>query len=516
MQSSFSFELDGEPVLVSGEPVHRTLASFLDDLGKGRDRRFHAPDPWQGGAPALLLDADAHSRPVLRSVDSGLLLLPALAGRRLWTAEGLARASDRGHPHPAVALLDTHRDLTTNWPARAQVLTALVEAWHRADLVSSSQLTEHFDACLSRQVSYPGLRDLGLSVVTEAARDPAVRHEAFPALKEETVAGPEEISYVDAGKRRFYRPLTQADLAKLLVQFPKATLVGGSTGLSWGEWTPGPGGGCLISLEGVAELRRVFEQEDRWLIGAAAPLTAVVEALGGSFPPLAKAARRVATRPIRNRSTLGGCLASARPDDPLAPVLFALDAVVRTTSLDGERDIPVARFFEGNGRTNLRPGEFISQILLPRFTTEKLKTRGGVIRICDGYLAAPRRAHSPGGLSAGFAVEMDADSRVTQAILAYSGVADRPVRAREVEKALVGRTWSEETVLSLLSRLNQEIESASSPAGRAALAALSANEQEYRRQLVITLLQKFFYQYPIPGRPARDLGVIGEWLSPFS
>ena len=93
------------------------------------------------------------------------------------------------------------------------------------------------------------------------------------------------------------------------------------------------------------------------------------------------------------------------------------------------------------------------------------------------------------------------------AVLAYSGVGDRPLRARETEKNLVGKTWDERTVIGALQALDKEIEVSRDDelAGRA-----------YRRQVVITLFQKFFYQHSLPGDAgvvARELGVIGEMLA---
>ncbi|MCB1086906.1 MAG: FAD binding domain-containing protein, partial [Verrucomicrobiae bacterium] len=499
-------------IRVSREPVFRTLADFLDGEGYGREGRYRRSDPWQGGAPLLLLDSDTRSKPVLRSIDAGLTLLAAVSGRKLWSAEGLSRDAERGKPHPAVTLLEGQPDLVASWRSRAQVLTALVEAWHRTDLESPGQWTDQLDGCLSRLVSYPALRDLGTALMKRDRNEVAA--EGFASLLAGDLPEPEEFSYVDSLKNRFYRPHTLVDLAKLLVQFPTATLVGGSAGLAQFGERSGTDWSCLISLEGIGDLRTVYDRKNQWLIGSATSLTAVQEAIGALYPALAKAIRRQATRPIRNRATLGGCLTSARPDDEIAPILMALDAMVRVISMDGERDIPVARFFEGTGKTNLRPGEFVADVILPQFSVEGLKARGAALRLCDSYLAAPRRTLAPGGMAAAFAVELDPDSRVTQAFLAYSGVSDRPVRAREAEKALVGKSWSEETVVGLLSRVSQEIESFASGPGKTFRASLTDSEQEYRRQLVITLLQKFFYQYPYPGKTATELGVIGEYLAP--
>ncbi len=532
MQSSFTFELDGESLRVDGEPVNRTLAEHLHRRGFGRENRFHRADPWLGGAPLILLDMDGRGRPALRSVDSALIPLPAAAGRRFWSAEGLVRRAGRGEIHPAFALVDSHPELECSWAGRARILTALFEGYYRPDLQLAGQLNDQLDGCLSRTAHYGALRDVAAELFAEAQQR---RHEAqlsaqaqgreddfeqgrvdvfgdeFSALLAGEMPEPEEFSYVDPGKRRYYRPHTIVELAKLLAQFPKGIIVGGSAGLLErdsrdADWD------CLISTEGVGDLRALYDQGDRWDVGAAAPLTSVNEMIGRQYPALAKALRRFASRPIRNRVTLGGCLAAARADDELAPAIIALDAQVRVISMDGERDIPVARFFEGNGRTNLRPSEVVADILLPRFTGETLKARGCRTRFADSYKAASRREMSAGGVSAGFAVELDEAGKVTQAWIAYGGVADRPYRARETESALAGKPWSEDTIFGILSQLSREIQAA--PGAREPKPGLTEDELEYRRQLVITLLQKFYYQHPKADGPPVELGVINEFLRP--
>ncbi|MCB1063156.1 MAG: FAD binding domain-containing protein [Verrucomicrobiae bacterium] len=531
MQSRFTFELDGETYHVDGEPVNRTLAAHLHDCGFGRDDRFRNPDPWLGGAPLILLDSDGHGRPALRSIDAALTLLPTVAGRRLWSAEGLVDRASGGDTHPALERVNAHPEVECTWAGRARLITALFEGYYRADLELAGQINDQLDGCLSRTAYYEAMRDIATSLFGESQKR---RHEAkqgsemqgnadafeqgrvdifgdeFSALLAGDVPEPEDFSYVDAEKRRFYRPQTIVDLAKLLAQFPKAIIVGGSADLLQGraenDWD------CLISTDGVGDLRALYDHEDHWDIGAAAPLTSINEILGQPYPALGKILRRFGNRSIRNRITLGGILGSGRQDGEIAPILIALDAQVRVISLEGERDIPVARFFEGNGKTNLRPSEVIADIILPRFTADVLKSRGCQVRICETYKAAPRRELGTGAVTAAFAVELDTKGHITHAWIAYSGVADRPFRTRDTEAALIGKPWTEDTIFGVLPTLSREIQSA--PGAKSPTPGMNESEFEYRRQLVITLLQKFFYQHPKGDGSPVELGAISEVIQP--
>ncbi len=531
MQSSFTFELDGEIHHVHGEPVNRSFAESLRLRGIGREDRFRQPDPWLGGAPLLLLDADGRGRPALRSVDAALIALPCVAGRRFWSAEGLIRRSATGQTHPALEMLDLHPELECGWAGRARVLTALVEGYYRRDLQHFGQLSDQLDGCLGRTTQHEALQSVAIELFSAAqsrryemeqsaraqGREEDFRQgrvdvfgDEFSALLAGDLAEPEELSYVDAGKRRFHRPQTIVDLARLMAQFPHATIVGGGVDLMSDRGTDTSD--CLITTEGVGDLRALYEHSDHWDIGAAAPLTAVNEVIGRHYPAIRKILRRHATRPVRNRATLGGCLTSARADEDLVPVLIALDAQIRVISLEGERDIPVARFFEGKGKTNLRRSEFVADIILPRYTDEVLKTRECRTRICDVYKAGTRRAAGGGSVTAGFAVELSESGKITKAWIAYAGLADRPFRARETESALAGKPWNEDTVFSVLTPLSREIQAA--PGVNATSPGSTPAEREYRQQLVITLLQKFFYQHPGTDGSSRELGNLGEFLDP--
>ena len=62
-------------------------------------------------------------------------------------------------------------------------------------------------------------------------------------------------------------------------------------------------------------------------------------------------------------------------------------------------------------------------------------------------------------------------------------------------------------MLGILSMLSREILVPNDPQA-------SEGSREYRRQLVITLMQKFFYEHPRPDGPPVELGAINDYLQP--
>lgn len=431
MQSRFTFVLDDESVAVSGDPIRSSLAEFL-----GTAERF-------SGAPLLTLDHDAMGKPVIRMVDAARILLPAAAGRRFWSPSRLPET------HPVVKLVAGHPEWCTDRRGRDWATAALIEAWHRSDESGADGIS--LDGWSSRTVDLVAVRDAArlmaeLDGLGEWLAPFAEARSLEPVAKD-------DFAYVDATKERYYRPNTRSEAVRLQAQYP--------------------GDACVFSLDAVPEARMILNHGDRWEAGAALPLTSAIEALKIAFPLLGEIQRQIASHAFRNTIPLGEGL------EILAPALMALDAFVRAISVDGERDIPLGRFFEGRGRTHLRPNELVGSVMLPVFKPAAGKARGAVSRVvsCVGEDA----------VRAGFLVECDRDRNITRAILAYSGIAEWPIRARETEQALAGLEWSEESLLGVLGHLGAEMDAKLSAGG------CSERELEYRRQLVATLLQKFFH-----------------------
>ncbi|MEX2581186.1 MAG: FAD binding domain-containing protein [Verrucomicrobiales bacterium] len=511
MQSWFTFELDGETCRVEKEDIHRTLSDFLAALDPGFSH-FSDRSAWEGGGLVVMGDIE-NDRHRFRIVDTALLLLPMLAGRQIWTAEGIRNAE----PEHPVNLALRNEPIECGQDRFDAVVTLMFEGYYRPDLRRQGQINDQFDAVVTRTANVPAIRRVAAQVFASTEQ---LRHEAAQRAErsgeEATVwTGRKDIfgdrftgdlfkisdrstlNYVDGSKRRFHRPANVVELLRLRREYPKSRLVAGCTGLARGddgeEWP------SLISLEAVKELNSFITTEEEWEIGAAISLTEVAEHIGRECPSFNKILRRFGSRAVRNRATLGGYLATAWSAGQLSPLLMALNARVILLSDEGERDAPVSRFFTGNGGTILAPGELIRSVVIPRSNENVLGARGVTSRLCDVYSVGPRRNLCRPYATGAFGIELR-DSQVSKAWIAYSGIAESPVRAREAEDFLRGKTWNEKTVLEMLPILNESLEVETSGDG------------DYRKQLVVTLFQKFFHQHPRPdsGRPVA-LTATGEF-----
>ena len=156
----------------------------------------------------------------------------------------------------------------------------------------------------------------------------------------------------------------------------------------------------------------------------------------------------------RMNAILGGsdhCIATYPGD--LAVALVALDADVRLSGVHGERTIPVEALHRlpddtPEIETALEPGDLITAVVIPECAAA---ARSHYVKVRD------RASFEFALASAAVAVEID-DGTVRDARVAVGGVATKPWRLREVERALVGRRFDADVVHAAAARASDGAE----------------------------------------------------------
>jgi len=131
------------------------------------------------------------------------------------------------------------------------------------------------------------------------------------------------------------------------------------------------------------------------------------------------------------------CIA-VHPSD-MAVALAALDAVVQVTGPAGERAIPIGDFHRLPGDTpqidtNVRAGELITAVDLPAMPWAR---RSHYLKVRD------RNSYAFALVSVATVLDVDGQGIVRQARLALGGVAHKPWRVPDAERALIGRPLDE-------------------------------------------------------------------------
>ena len=188
--------------------------------------------------------------------------------------------------------------------------------------------------------------------------------------------------------------------------------------------------GVLIDINTIAGLAGVREENGTLAIGALTRHVVFERPVTGG--PLAKLlptiAHNIAHLPIRIRGTFGGSVAHADPAAEWCALAMALDAEIVVRSAGGSRTVAAGDWFRSIFTTDLRDGEMVTEVRLPRLGDDWR---------C-GFVEFNRRAGDFAIVSAVAAIRVEGGV-IREARLALGGVVDKPARAREAEALLVGQ-----------------------------------------------------------------------------
>ncbi|HEY1390053.1 MAG TPA: FAD binding domain-containing protein [Ktedonobacterales bacterium] len=188
----------------------------------------------------------------------------------------------------------------------------------------------------------------------------------------------------------------------------------------------------LLDITALSDLRYVRREGDCIALGALATHNDVMASAAcvERALPLAQACSEVGAPQIRTRATVAGNLITASPANDTITPLMALDASLVLASREGERTVPLERFYEGVRRTVLRPNELLREVRIPAMGANQ---RGLFLKL------GLRRAQAISVINIAFALTFTADDAVEDARIALGSVAPTIVRARTVEDHLRGK-----------------------------------------------------------------------------
>ncbi|WP_310618908.1 xanthine dehydrogenase small subunit [Flexibacterium corallicola] len=226
-------------------------------------------------------------------------------------------------------------------------------------------------------------------------------------------------------------PANTDDLAEVLISWPKATIVAGSTDV--GLWVTkflrniGP----AVFIGHLDELKSIKLTKDALEIGAGVTYTESLSAIEKAFPHLAPYWDRIAGQQVRNMGTIGGNIANGSPIGDTPPVLIALDASVTLRKGGERRTMPLQDFFIDYGKQDRAPEEFVETISIP------LPAEG---QMDAAYKISKRRDEDISSVAAGISVTVE-NGTIVDCRMAFGGMAATPKRASSAEAALKGKRW---------------------------------------------------------------------------
>jgi len=202
-------------------------------------------------------------------------------------------------------------------------------------------------------------------------------------------------------------------------------------------------GQCLartvVDVTRIPELDGIHERDGHIVVGATATHAQIADSslVRDQAALLARACGSVGGPQIRNVSTLVGNVVNALPAADGAVALFALDAEVQVTTLQGQAWMPIADLYEGVGECTLDP--CVQMVTALRF--RPLAPSMG----CDYQRLARRRALALPIIVVAAVVDVH-ESTFAYARIAVGPVAPTPYRAMSAEHALIGQPADASTI----------------------------------------------------------------------
>ncbi|MBU1626865.1 xanthine dehydrogenase family protein subunit M [bacterium] len=196
----------------------------------------------------------------------------------------------------------------------------------------------------------------------------------------------------------------------------------------------------LISLSRVSELKGIVEDESSISIGAMTTITDISESeiVRNYLTALAEGCDSLGSPLVRNRGTMGGNIANARPAADTFTPTIALNGVICVSSSKSSREIKAETFATGPGQTILKKDELITHFLFEKHT----KRTGSAY-----YKLANRKALEISLVSVGAFITLSPDGKIIQrARVALGAVGPTPVISKNTGEYLEDKPFSGEVI----------------------------------------------------------------------
>lgn len=449
---SLTFIQKGRAVTLNNVPPHRTLLQVLrEDLEQTAVKEGCAEGDC-GACTVVVSDLDPKGRIRHRAINSCISLAHAVSGKAVWTASDIGSTSTEADGlHPAQqSLVDCHgSQCGFCTPGFVMSLYGIFRNQAPGEKVSREQAQVALSGNLCRCTGYrPILEAAGQMGDLPVPPSITTREEATEAALRATAKTAPSSS-------RYSRPETLLALLQERSAHPEAQIVAGTTDVGLWITKQHRRFDRILDVTGAAELRAIETYPHHLAIGAGVTLSEAFAALGEERPDLQVFFQRFAGLPVRNAGTLAGNVANGSPIGDSMPLLIALRSSLVLMRWDARRkliahrELAIEDFYTGYRQNVLAPDEIVAWIKVPRPAGDP---SGTSIR---AYKVSKRFDDDISAVCLAVAISVT-DGLVSAASIGAGGVAATPVRARETERALVGKPWTEDTVELAVSALREE------------------------------------------------------------
>ncbi|MBU3032022.1 xanthine dehydrogenase small subunit [Paracoccus marinaquae] len=298
----------------------------------------------------------------------------------------------------------------------------------------------------------------------------AVRLRAMSGQRVELVRG-SDVSII---------PADTDDLAAVLEDHPKATIVAGATDV--GLWVTK----FLRNISPavfIGHLMKDMKVEGGEIrLGAGVTYSEAEPLIAEHIPAALDYWRCIGGWQVRNMGTVGANIANGSPIGDTPPLLIALGARIVLRKGAARREVELQDYFIEYGKQDRKPGEFVEEVIIPIRSDA----------LVAAYKISKRRHSDITAVAAGFCLTVE-NGIITDARVAFGGMAGIPKRADRAEAALQGQPFAAASFDAAAKAVGEDFQPLSDWRASA----------EYRSAVTANLFRRFWLEQTETGLPVR-------------
>ena len=187
----------------------------------------------------------------------------------------------------------------------------------------------------------------------------------------------------------------------------------------------------VVDIKRIPGLNGISREANGWRFGATTTGMELMDHAGfrKAWPGIIDGVALIGSMQVKGRATVAGNLCNASPAADSVPPLMTSGAIASVAGPNGKREIPVAEFTTGPGKTALAKGEIVTSFFVP-----DAPPHSG-----SAYLRfTPRTEMDIAVVGVALNITLDASGTCTAATMALGAVAEKAIMVPDAAKAIVG------------------------------------------------------------------------------
>ncbi|MGB2318666.1 MAG: xanthine dehydrogenase small subunit [Candidatus Puniceispirillum sp.] len=466
MRNYLTFILNGEIQTVAGIAGDMTLLTWLRREKRLTGSKEGCAEGDCGACTVVVARPDGKGRLTWRPVNACILFMGMLEGSAVRTVEGISGPGGELHPCQQ-AMVDFHGSQCGF--CTPGFVMSLYAAWCNQTGLAANQIDDTLAGNLCRCTGYRPIVDAGLSLAVMHQAEWESKRQRAEKTQLKKIQHDEMIEISD-GKKAFAAPRKQTDFASICAEDPAATIVSGATDI--GLWVTKQHRQLsrMLWTGRVDGFDDIEDGKTHLIVRPAVTHQKAMEKLGKKWPAVAVLLRRFGSLQVRSSGTVCGNIANGSPIGDVPPLLMALGSEIELQQGAKKRVMMLEDFFISYGKQNRNADEFVSAILVP-------KTKAPYLRC---YKLSKRFDQDISAVMMAANVTVK-NGTITDAVIAFGGMAGTPLRAKAAETVLIGGSFNESSFVAAAATLGDDFAPLSDMRGSA----------DYRMQAARNLVLKY-------------------------